>query len=296
MEDVGLPNERFKNAWKKCIALDDCLIYEDGSPTPWSPERIIRRIEQCKNEKEVLKRVKGRFVKDDDLKFSSFSRSKNVSKPNPIAIPRDWHIYSGVDLGSGGKSGHPAALCFVAVRPDYKKGRVFRVRRYDGVDTTSGDVYASYQQLKADLPHIVGQHYDGAAKDFYTIADRNGDTFFPAEKGEVGVETLNTLFAHEMLDLDEGIEDIEKLIYELSTISKIANKRHAKDDAADALRYACAKIPWDWAGLKLKNPVVPVKEKTELDLRREFVSSDGFIKSQNEIEEEFAEWNDLVEG
>lgn len=295
MEDVGLPSERFVGAWKQCVSLYDCLTYDDGSASPWTLERIEARKLRCKNEKEVLKRVMGRFVKDDDLKYASFQRSKNVKKPASEKIPKDWHIYSAVDLGSGGETGHPGAIVFVAVRPDYKKGRVFRVRRYDKLQTTAGDMFQRYVMLKADLPHLVMQQYDHASKDFSTIAERNGETFHPAEKNHAfGEDILNTLFAHEMLDLDEGTEDIEKLIYELGSISKTENKRHAKDDLADALRYAIARIPWDWAGLKLKEKVKKEKPKSEIDLRREFVFGDGFLKDQNEIDREMREWNELL--
>jgi len=296
MEDVGKETERFPDAWKRCVSLYDCLQYDDGSDSPWTLDRIERRKADCKNEKEVLKRVMGRFVKDDDLKYESFSRTSNVKKPNPRAVPKDWHIYSGVDIGSGGQSGHPSAICFVAVRPDYKKARVFRVWRGDGIKTTSGDVVLHYQVMKSDLPHIVAQHYDHGAKDFQTIAERNGETFFPAEKShEIGEDTLNTLFAHQMLDLDEDTPEIEKLIYELSSISKTENKRHAKDDLVDALRYCVTKIPFDWAGIKPAVPPPPKKQKTEIDLRREFVVGDGFLKSQEEVEREFEEWNNYLE-
>lgn len=295
IEDIGMPHERFKDAWKRCISLYDCLVYDDGTPSPWTVERIERRIGQCRNEKEVLKRVMGRFVKDDDLKYGGFNRAINVKKPLDPSIPKDWHLYSGVDLGSGGKQGHPSAIAIIAVRPDYKKGRVFKLWRGDGVDTTAGDVYRHYLTMKKDLPFITMQQYDSAAKDFYNIADRSGDTFYPAEKGEVGVETLNSLFAHEMLDIDEGIEDSGKLVYELSSISKGTNKRHAKDDLADALRYACSKVPWDWAGLRpVAKQTAKAKEKTELDLRRELVMG-GFHKPLNEVEEEFGEWNSMLE-
>lgn len=294
MEDIGLPTERFPKAWKKCISLYDCLMYEDGSNTPWTLERIERRKAQCRNEKEVLKRVMGRFIKDDDLKFASFSRSKNVRKA-PEPIPKDWHIYSGVDIGSGGKEGHPGAIVFVAVRPDYKKARAFKFWRGDGVETTAGDIYAQYCLMKQGLGDVTMQLYDHASKDFFNIASRSGDTFYPAEKGEAGVDTLNTLFAHEMLDIDEDAAEAEKLIYELGVISKLGNKRHAKDDMADACRYACSKIPFNWAGLKPKEaPGKTPKEKTELDLRREWMFQDGFTKPENEIDAEFDEWNELA--
>jgi len=294
MEDIGLPTERFPNALKMCISLYDCLEYEDGAPTPWTLERIARRKEQCRNEKEVLKRVMGRFIKDDDLKYASFDRGKNVVTP-PGAVPEDWHLYSGVDIGSGGRHGHPGAIAMVAVRPDYKKARVFSLWRGDSIDTTAGDIYARYCQMKVGLKHFTMQLYDYASKDFYNIADRSGDTFYTAEKGEVGVDMLNTLFAHGMLDIDDNIPAMEALVYELTSLGKNSGKRHAKDDLVDALRYACSKIPWDWAGLRPRRAVVgPKKPKSELELRRELVMG-KFMKPQSEVEAEFEEWNDLAD-
>lgn len=293
MEDVGLPTERFKGAWKACISMYDCLNYDDGTQSPWTLARIEAKKAACKNEREILKRIYGRFVKDDSLKYEAFERNKNVVIRDNYDVPKDWHIYSGVDVGSGGKTGHPSAIVFLAVRPDYRKARVFRGWRGDGIDTTAGDTLNRYRDLKGNL-QLVQQVYDHAAKDFKTIADREGETFYPAEKGhEIGESILNTLFRHQMLEIDGNDPELAKLIYELSSLSKDQGKRHAKDDFVDALRYCCAKIPWDWKGIRPDKAAAPVKEKTEIDFRRELMMGGTLGKPNDIIEEEFSEWNEL---
>ena len=59
---------------------------------------------------------------DEGLKYPSFQKHVNVVKPYFELIEKDkWLKYAAVDVGSGGKAGHPAAIVFLAVRPDFQK-------------------------------------------------------------------------------------------------------------------------------------------------------------------------------
>ena len=129
--------EVYPEAWKRQVSLYDCLRYLDGSPSPWTPDRIAKQQALCSTKAEIQKRIYGKFVVVGGLKYETFDRSKNMSPNHPL--PKTWNIYGGVDIGSGGKEGHPSACCFVAVAPDYRSGRVFRAWRGDDVRTTAGD-------------------------------------------------------------------------------------------------------------------------------------------------------------
>lgn len=286
--------ERFPDAGKQCISLYDCLEYEDGSESPWTLGRIKRLESMCRSSAEIARRIRGRFVKDVGLKYPGFDRVRNTAKAH--MLPRNWHLYSAVDIGSGGVSGHPAAMVFLAVNPDYTEGRVFKGWRGDGVDTTSGDILQKFIELKGSMK-LVSQWYDGAAKDFYNLAVRIHEPFIPAEKGHtIGEDILNVLFKNGMLVIYEEPE-LMKLVGELTSLSSSTPKNKAKDDLVDALRYCVAKIPWDWSSIaENENPgkAEEPQTKTDLELRRE-----GFHSPPEGadllVDDEIAAWNELYE-
>lgn len=286
--------EKFPDAFKLQISMYDCLKYEDGTPSPWTKEKIQRIINGCKSPAEVSRRVWGKFIKDSGLKYQAFDKNKNVKKSHPL--PKDWRIYAGVDIGSGGDSGHPAAICFVGVSPDFKKGRVFKGWRGDGIVTTSKDILDKFVDLRGEMKCEV-QYYDWAAKDFYVIASRVGETFVAADKSQdSGEGMLNVLFKNEMLAIyeDGGDGELKKLTGELVSINKNTPKQKAKDDFADALRYACSKIPWNWEAISSGSLEVDKKEETpyqeEVRKRREMT----FEQQEFDfgVGEEFEEWNE----
>lgn len=297
MERQGKKDEAFKTALKINATMYDCLTYEDGDPdTPWTKEKIQGVIDNCATENEVLKRVYGRFVIDEGLKLQSFERGKNVVKPYPI--PKDWHIYSGVDIGSGGKGGHPAAIAFVAVRPDMQKGALFRGWRGSKAEvTTSKDILDRYRLLRGKLKPVM-QSYDWASKDFETYAIRLHETFIKADKSpELGEDMLNTLFASGMLDVFD-IEELEPFVEEFTSLRKNENKINSKDDAYDATRFAVTRIPWDYTAIADQynehQEKIPDPEFDEIAERRKMDFDEDNIGQ--EIEDELSGWNDLLEG
>jgi len=294
MERVGKKDEMFKDALKLNATMFDCLEYEDGDKnTPWTKEKIQGAINNCSTENEVKKRIYGRFVMDEGLKYPSFSMSVNVVKPYPI--PSDWHIYSGVDIGSGGKTGHPGAIIFIAVRPDYQKGAVFKGWRGNKVDvTTSEDILNKYRRLRGGM-RPVGQYYDWASKDFFTYASRLGETFISAEKGhELGEDIINTIFKGRMLDIFE-CEELEELPVELISLTKLTKKENARDDYIDAMRYAITKIPWNYEALTSM-----YFEKEDEEVREPFCEITERRKMfEDEVEDEMVNelemWNELYD-
>jgi len=244
-------DERFPTAFKRQISTYDCLEYHDGTETTWTEARIQGVIDRCKNDAEVQRRVFGRFVKDEGLKYFGFDAERNYvpyPEKNGIpytGVPAGWNVYSGVDIGSGGEKNHPSAFIFVSANSDFTKLRVFRGRRLDGIETTAGDTYKYYKQERGKLRPIL-QSYDWASKDFGTIVSRSGDPFTKAEKSHSkGEEILNTVLKLGILKIYKS-QEMDKLKTEFETLSEETNKRNAKDDFIDALRYTIATIPIDW--------------------------------------------------
>ena len=302
--------ERFPDAAKWQISMYDSQEYIDGTKSPWTNERIEEEIALIGDDKEVQRRIHGKFVVSGGLKYGGFNRDINVKPPLPLEQYKSWHIYSGVDIGSGlspdGNKGHPSAICFIAVRPDFKYGRVFRGWVGNDVQTTAGDVINKYIELSADL--TISQHfYDWHNKDFHIISQRAGIPFEPAEKGhETGETTLNTLFKNGMMDIDD-LPELDHLQRELGALLKETAKTKAKDDFSDALRYGVTRIPWNFSAIRDKmlgeNKVIKPKywvESNDQRLMRERLEFKKQIQTpglpiQEVWEDEIAACNELYE-
>lgn len=243
IEEKDKRYETFQKALKLQVSLYMCKQYMDGSPGPWTDELIEERIEACADDAEVQRRVFGKFVVDKNRKYGSFSRKVNLLPAHPL--PKDWLIYAGVDIGSGGESGHPAAIAFVGVRTDFTEGRVFKGWRGDKILTTAGDILDQYVKLRGKMKPVA-QYYDSQARDFGTIAGSRKIPFLKADKGQDrGENTLNTLFKLGMLGIYDEPE-LLKLVLELESVRRTTGKSDAKDDFIDALRFAVMCIPWDF--------------------------------------------------
>lgn len=286
MEEKG-EKEKFPGAWKKQVSMYDCLEFEDGTPGVWSVDKIRKQESMCKDKNEVLRRIYGRFVTSAGLIYPTFDPSRHMKPWHPI--PDSWIKIAALDYGSGGKKGHKAGILFLAVHPNYKSGRAFKLWRGDGDEnTTAGDVISKYLELRVGIPNIVRVAYDPACKDLKEIAGRVGLSLSPAQKGQNGYDVLNTLFKNDMLyiyDTDEG----RKLSTEIVNLRSTTAKQNAQDDLADCLRYACAEVGWDFSDIGAEFITKAVqKQITEEDARRQFVLS----SHEKEIEDEFEEWNE----
>lgn len=289
-EERGKKNETFKTAFKQQVSMFDCLFYEDGTRSPWSLPAIQRAINSCKSDAQVQRRIYGRCVSDEGLKFGSFSRARNVIPEQPMPPP-EWDIFAGVDVGSG-EDNHPSAIAFIAVNPARTKGVIFKGWRGDDVVTTASDVVHQFIRMSAGLK-VERIFYDYSSRDFYTIAQGMGLPVEAAEKSHaVGEQVLNVLFRNQMLSIyDSG--ELDPLCIELTTLKASTPKRNAKDDYCDAARYGVTKIEWDWSILNVKAPVEMAKPKTEIDERREFHSVE--MIDAGSLQEELESWNDLFQ-
>lgn len=295
--------EKLASAAKWTVSMMDCMFYEDGTPSHWTKEKIQMVVDRCQTHDEVLKRVYGKFIlAAGGRKYPAYDSKRHLKAGHPL--PAGWHIYAAVDYGSGGEKGHPSAIVFVAVRPDFTEGRVFRGWRGDKIPTTAGDLLERFVALRGPLL-CTAQFYDWACKDFEVIATRAGEPFQPADKShEKGEQIVNTLFKYNMLSVYDDPE-LQKLSSELSTVRKDVQKQKAKDDFCDALRYAVTRIPWNWSVIGAQAPELQVKAEDrpltaaehlalEIQERRKAFEDDHNRESAR-LEEEFAEINALCE-
>ena len=302
LEAKGGEQEELVGAWKRQVSLYDSMKYMDGTASQWNEERISQVKAKCKSHSEVLKRVFGKFILLAGRKYPAFDASRHMKKNHPI--PSDWLIYVGEDSGSGGESGHPAALCYIAVRPDFKSARVFAGWRGDGVSTDSAAIVRKHQEIvKQKRLKPVAQFYDWESKDFFIVASGMGETFIPADKSHArGEEIINTLFANDMLFIYET-EELAKLSGELSSLLKDQPKKHAKDNFADAFRYSLTKIPWDFSGITDAPTIVEKKDEEKLSPMQQQVKDRRDMMNEGESEpewadpqDEFDEWNEIAGG
>ncbi len=251
MEPRSGEKEEFVDALKLVVSLFDCLLYEDGSKSHWTEEKIQRIIKKQATWRDAQIRVFGKFAVLGGRKFDSYDPTINRCVAHPY--PQDWNIYVGVDIGSGGEKGHKSAICFVAVDPLFRRGRVFMGWRGDDTTKTSSpDVYGKYLDLKKRIgKEPLLKFYDFSSAEFLMVAENMGDSFEPADKKhETGERILNTLFKHNMLQIQLGDPELDNLSTELETLLRDTPKKDALDDFADSLRYAVTKIPWDFSHIE----------------------------------------------
>jgi hypothetical protein len=58
----GLENYPKASKWQVDLEAGDCTWYMDGTPSPWSREKVTEAINRCRTETEKARRVNGRFV------------------------------------------------------------------------------------------------------------------------------------------------------------------------------------------------------------------------------------------
>jgi hypothetical protein len=299
MEPANKTDERYPNAWKRTVSLYDCLEYEDGTPSHWTPEKIKRVIAKCPTDSDVQRRVFGRFVKSEGLMFPSFDYDRNTVDYHPP--PSHWLHFSGVDPGTGGEKAHPAAIVFIAVSPDFKHARVWRAWRGDKISTASPDIYQKYRELRGKLS-MMAQKYDWASREFFLHVSAKGEAFSPADKDHVsGYSLLNTLFKSGMLKVMRGDPETDKLIGEIRTLASTGDKRRAQDDLCDAMRYACNAVPWDFSDIEDKDApqetfqeIKGLKDKSPAEQRRDWFMGHEATKEES-IQDELDFWNEHLE-
>ena len=246
MEPKNKDEELFPEAFKRTVSLYDSQEYIDGTKSRWTNERIKRVIAECATDADVQRRVFGRFIKSDGLKFESFDLERNMTPKAPIQ--KSYGIFAAVDPGSGGKSGHPSAILFLAVRPDYREGIFFRAWRGDGIPTANSDILQKYRELKGSML-MMGSVYDYKDKDFFLVASSQGESFSMAKKArDEGFGLVNTLLKNGMIKIQAGDPELDKLVGEFMSLPAVTDSRKKDtDDLSDCARYVCMSVPWDFS-------------------------------------------------
>lgn len=229
MEEIGTPKETFKDAYKRTISMYDCMFYTDGSRR--FTEQDIAAVKRLyPTDIEIQRRVYGRFVLTEGLVYSSFSPKNNVVSPKKV--PKEWLVFVGIDIGSGGRN-HSSAISFVAVRPDFKKAYLFKFWKGDDRPTTTNDVANKYLEMSKEV-NVTAIFYDWHAKDFENVAMSKGIPIQRADKShEYGEGLLNSLFKNQMLDLFD-LPEVTKLVTELTSLKRGTPKHKANDDGIDS--------------------------------------------------------------
>lgn len=288
----------FPNSHRQKVSMYDCLVYEDGSPSHWTLERIKRIEASCKSPQEIRRRVYGDFVIEEGLKYPSFDPAKNVVEP--FQIPLDYYVYIGVDMGSGGDTGHPAAVCFTAVSPDFKKAYIYDGKRFDGVVTVSSDIVNYVIAKKKEIrQEIVGVFYDFHAVDLKNIAISMGESWIAAEKSHaIGEHLIGVCFKNEKLSIFRKPE-LMPLVQEFKSLKANTGKRQAVDDMIDSARYSLTKVPFDYSDIGTSQPTALQVPKTALELemeqRRRLITPNQNFEEDYSIDKYFEEWQDYYE-
>jgi phage terminase large subunit-like protein len=246
LEETG-PKERWPvsqgNVWKKCVSLFECKKHSSGRVSIWTEKKINSIIKSLPTEAEVKRRVYGRFQASEDLVYPQFTRTHNILEYIPPL--NGYQFYAGIDYGSGG-TGHPSAIVFVAVNPDYTRAYVTDCWIGENILTTCSDVIDKYRSMIRGR-EIVNAYYDWGAKDLHTFAMRAGMNLMKANKdNKIGEDILNALFKNQMLTVCTTDYDSNLLCTQLTTFVKKRHKNKTFDDLIDALRYAVSSIPWDF--------------------------------------------------
>lgn len=253
MEGTGV-TEAFPDAFKLQVSKYDCLVYDDGTPSHWTREKIAAEERDCRTPTEALRRIHGKFVSEDGRKYPHYSPIKHYVKP--FKITGDYHIVRAIDKGGGKRNkhnNHYSAGVYIAISPDFRRGYVYRGWRGDGIETTSEDVLNKMEEMRDGRTPMLSI-YPHDAKDFGLIATRAGMPYTMANKSHKdGEDVLNTLFKNDALFIFDDDPELNKLGTELMTLMRETPKERAQDDLADALRYGAVAVPWDWAAI-IKEP------------------------------------------
>lgn len=275
---------------KMQISTYDCIVYEDGTPSEiWSVEKIDEAMRFLHTDAQIQRRIYGRFVKDEGLKYPCFSR--NLIIPNETINLKEGEVYAGVDYGSG--TNHQSSICLVYTNKDHTYGIVFDLWVGEkGIPTTAGDVVEKYREMTKKIK-VTQVFYDWASADLKTIANSSGLYFEKADKShETGERILNTLFKNQQLKMMES-DGVDILTKQLESLTIDEKKAHAWDDACDSLRYAVTRIPWFYENLQDKVIDLPVSKNPH--------NRHGHVKKQSndeltDFDDEIREWNDIYEG
>lgn len=237
-----------RSEWKDAaiwqVTLYDCQKFEDGSESQWTNRRISQAIANCTSDAQVQRRIFGRFIRDEGLRFEVWDRTRNTMEYETLSP--EWKYYVGVDYGSGGSGGHPSAIAITAVNADMTQARIVGMWRGDKTTTTAEDVVNKLQEMTAYIKDddLIWCRYDYSAVDIGTISLRRGlAKVQKADKSrDAGLATIQSLLKNGALKIctyndkamlagiAENHMETYKLIEEFENLGIDDSKTLAEDD------------------------------------------------------------------
>jgi hypothetical protein len=255
IECVGKQNERFPDALKLQVSKWDCLTYMDGSPSPWTPERIRKEEERCSSETQRLIRIEGKFIRDVDSLLPSFSVG-NLIKQHTAQAGQQYYaaVYVGPYTGNG-------AMAMVALDADMMHASVLDAHGFDK-DESDIEMYQKFLRM-------VGKHKLSGAfcnvlggRSFIEVSRGREPYLEPSKPIKINhAKLLNSLFKYRMLTLTEEASS-DEMVYHLQNASR-KEEDYRGCEMAGALILACANINWNF------NKVLGIFEKKVKPLEKE---------------------------
>lgn len=283
MECIGLPEERFRDAKKIQVSLYDCQQYMDGTKTGWTNERIQKRIDSCQSEKEVLRRVMGRFVNEELSIISGFSEEQNY-KHGEFIVPSTWSRIISFYVSSVG-----TGICVLAVSAEFDKVVVAECHK---LDLTS---YEALEKLHALRGKKSAELYINAEPlDFIEMSQNSGIFFQTVKNPKNGLkDKINSYFKTGVLEIAKS-KNSHELIMQIRTIKESDVKSYEGYEVYGAMAIGLSKL-----AVSLQNSIEGVKKKVPpkiLNEREAFYRGlDRPLEVVDSYDNEFDEMNELLE-
>lgn len=283
IECRGLPNERFPDAKKIQISLYDCQQYMDGTKTGWTNERIQKRIDSCQSEKEVLRRVMGRFVNEELSIISGFSEEQNY-KHGEFIVPSTWSRIISFYVSSVG-----TGICVLAVSAEFDKVVVAECHK---LDLTS---YEALEKLHVLRGKKSAELYINAEPlDFIEMSQNSGIFFQTVKNPKNGLkDKINSYFKTGVLEIAKS-KNSHELIMQIRTIKESDVKSYEGYEVYGAMAIGLSKL-----AVSLQNSIEGVKKKVPpkiLNEREAFYRGlDRPLEVVDSYDNEFDEMNELLE-
>ena len=283
IECKGLPNERLPEAKKIQISLYDCQKYMDGTPTGWTKERIQKRIESCQSEREVQRRVMGRFVNEELALIDCFTEEKNY-KHGEFIIPSTWSKTISLFVST-----RTTGVCVLAISPDLDKVVVSECYKFD---FTNFEVLEKVHNLRGKK--LMELNVNSGASDFITMANNSGIFFTTIKAPKNGLkDKINSFFKTEVLEIAKS-KNSSELVMQIRTI-----KESDLSTYEDYEVYAALAIGLSNLQLSLKSAIEGLpKKKPDKILNEREAFYRGLDRPQplvDSYDNEFDEMNDLLE-
>jgi phage terminase large subunit-like protein len=282
IEETG-EREKFKDAFKRQVSMYDCVTYEDGSPSPWTFEKVKAIEDSCLTEAERLRRVYGKFILSEGRTYT-FDDTKHTLRRQGGAI--GWYVFAGV---------YENAIVLVKVSPKFDRAEVISgwCPQEDETDVSALSTYIKYRSLTQKIPVSHSYADKKMSKDFIKVALSGGSGFQETRKPkDNGAKLINSLFESGILKIVD-----KKPLYPLITQMKNARKKDEDIEGLDMLGAfitAVTNIPWNFA--TILNPNKPKKDPYEglsererfyRGLDRPLETTDTYDKEIQEINEDY---------